>query len=100
MPVRCTRIRPLEHAFFYSLCLLRSSTLSSLGVLKSFMGDIKWVTREVAIQMPSKPAVIGKYWTLYRLIVDVPAKHLNPFKINPPLDLNSLSFVVKGTLVV
>ena len=39
--------------FNYSLCLLRSSTLSSLGVLKSFMGDIKWVTRKVAIQMPA-----------------------------------------------
>ena len=35
---------------FISLCLLRSSTLSLLDVLKSFMGDIKQVTREVAIQ--------------------------------------------------
>ena len=44
------------------------------------MGDIKWVTREVAIQMPSRSAVIGCYWTLYRLIVDVPTEHLNLFK--------------------
>ena len=36
--------------------------------------------------------------TLYRLIVDVPAEHLNLFKSNPPLDLNSLSLVVKGNL--
>ena len=86
--------------FIYSLCLLRSSTLCSLGVLKSFMGDIKWVTREVAIQMPSRSAMIGCYWTLYRLTVDAPAEHLNFFKTNPSLDLNSLSLVVKGTLVV
>ena len=38
---------------FISLCLFRSSTLSSLDVLKSFMGDIKWVTRKVAILMPA-----------------------------------------------
>ena len=44
--------------------------------------------------------MIGEYWTLYRLIVDVPAEHLNLVKTNPPLDLNSLSLVVKGTLVV
>ena len=86
--------------FIYSLCLLRSSTLSSLGVLKSFMGDIKWVTREVAIQMPSRSAVIGCYWTLYQLIVDVLAEHLNLFKANPLLDLNSLFLVAKGTFVV
>ena len=47
----------------------------------------------------SKLVVIGGLRTLYRLIVDVPAKHLNLFKSNPPLDLNSLSLVVKGTLV-
>ena len=29
----------------------------------------------------SRPAVIGKHRTLYRLIVDVPAEHLNLFKI-------------------
>ena len=28
--------------------------------------------------------------------MDVPTKHLNLFKSNPPLDLNSLSLVVKG----
>ena len=38
--------------------------------------------------------------TLYQLIVDVLAEHLNLFKSNPPLDLNSLSLVVKGTLIV
>ena len=32
--------------------------------------------------------------------MDVPAEHLNLLKPNPPLDLNSLSLVVKGTLVV
>ena len=64
------------------------------------MGDIKWVTREVAIQMPSRSAVIGCYWTLYQLIVDVPIEHLNLFKTNLPLDLNSLSLVAKGTFVV
>ena len=32
--------------------------------------------------------------------MNVPAEHLNLFKSNPPLDLNSLSLVVKGTLVV
>ena len=37
---------------------------------------------------------------LYRLIVDVPAKHLNLFKTNPSLDLYSLSLVVEGTFVV
>ena len=84
--------------FIYSLCLLRSSTLSSLDVLKSFMGDIKWVTRKVAIQMPSRSAVIGCYWTLYRLTLDVPTEHLNLFKTNPSLDLNSLSLVVEGNL--
>ena len=50
--------------------------------------------------MLADPAVIGCYWTLYRLIVDVPVEHLNLLKPNPPLDLNSLSLVVKGTLVV
>ena len=44
--------------------------------------------------------VIGEHWTLYRLIVDVPAERLNLFKSNPSLDLNSLSLVVKGTLIV
>ena len=44
--------------------------------------------------------MIGEHWTLYQLIVDVLAEHLNLFKTNPPLDLNSLSLVVKGTLVV
>ena len=44
--------------------------------------------------------MIGEHWTLYRLIVDVPTEHLNLFKSNPPLDLNSLSLVVKGTFVV
>ena len=48
----------------------------------------------------SKPVVIGEHRTLSRLIVDVPAEHLNLFKSNPSLDLNSLSLVVKGTLVV
>ena len=40
---------------FSSLCLLRSSTLSSLDVLKSFMGDFKRVAREVDIQIPVDP---------------------------------------------
>ena len=47
----------------------------------------------------SKPVVTGEHWTLYRLIVDVPAEHLNLLKSNSPLDLNSLS-LVKGTLVI
>jgi len=38
---------------FISLCLLGSSTLSSLDMLKVFQGDIKRVTREVDIQMPA-----------------------------------------------
>ena len=54
MPVRCTRIIPLEHEFyFFPLCLLRSSTLSSLDVLKVFKGDIKRVARKVAIPTPA-----------------------------------------------
>ena len=32
--------------------------------------------------------------------MDIPAEHLNLFKTNPSLDLNSLSLVVKGTFVV
>ena len=84
--------------FVMLLCLLRLSTLSSLDVLKSVMGDIKRVTREVAIQIPTDQSWLEK--TLYRLIVDVPAEHLNLFKTNPSLDLNSLSLVVKGTFVV
>ena len=64
------------------------------------MGDVKRDTREVAIQMPSRLAMIGCYWTLYRLTLDALAEHLNFFKTNPSLDLNSLSLVVKGTLVV
>ena len=36
------------------------------------------------------------YWTLYRLIVDVPAEHLNLFKTNPPLDLKSLVSCCEG----
>ena len=52
MPVRCTRIRPFGICIlFILLCLLRSSTLSLLDVLKSFMDDIKRVTRDVDIQM-------------------------------------------------
>ena len=48
----------------------------------------------------SRPAMIVEHRKLYRLIVDVPVEHLNLFKSNLPLDLNSLSLVVKGTLVV
>ena len=48
----------------------------------------------------SKPVMIGEHRTLYRLSVDVPAEHLNLFKSNPPLDLNSLCLVLKGTFVV
>ena len=48
----------------------------------------------------SRLAVIGEHRTLYRLIVDVLAEHLNLLKSNPSLDLNSLSLVAKGTLVV
>ena len=44
--------------------------------------------------------MIGEHRTLYRLIVDVLAEHLNLFKTNLSLDLNSLFLVVKGTLVV
>ena len=68
-------------------------------MLKVFKDDVRWITREVDIQMPADPQWLD-VWTLYRLIVDVPAEHLNLFKPNPPLDLNSLSLVVKGTLVV
>ena len=67
-------------------------------MLKVFKGDVRWITREVDIQMPADPQWLD-VWTLYRLIVDVPAEHLNLFKTNPPLDLNSLS-LVKGTFVV
>ena len=69
-------------------------------MLRVFKGDVKWVTREVAIQMPSKSAMIGCYWKLYRLTVDASAEHLNFFKTNLSLDLNSLSLAAKGTLVV
>ena len=48
----------------------------------------------------SKLAMIGEHRTLYRLIMDVPSEHLNLFKSNPLLDLNSLFLIVKGTLVV
>ena len=48
----------------------------------------------------SKPVVIGEHRTLYLLIVDVLVEHLNLFKSNPLWDLNSLSLVAKGTLVV
>ena len=48
----------------------------------------------------SRPVMVGEHWTLYWLIVDVPAEHLNLFKTNPSLDLNSLSLVVEGTFVV
>jgi len=72
----------------------------SLDVLQVFKGDIKRVTREVVIQMPSRSAVIGCYWTLYRLTLDVPAEHLSLFKSNLSLDLNSLPLIVKGTHVV
>ena len=48
----------------------------------------------------SRSAVIGEHRTLYQLIVDVLLEHLNLFKTNPLLDLNSLSLVVKGTLIV
>ena len=68
-------------------------------MLKVFKGDVRWITREVGIQMPANPQWLD-VWTLYRLIVDVPAEHLNLFKTNLPLDLNSLSLVVKGTFVV
>ena len=71
---------------------------ASFVVLQVFKGDIKRVTREVVIQMPSRSAVIGCYWTLYQLIVDAPTEHLNLFKPNPSLDLNSLSLVVEGNL--
>ena len=83
---------------FSSLCLLRSSTLRSLDVLKVFQGDVRWITREVAIQIPADQSWLEK--TLYRLIVDVPAEHLNLLKTNPSLDLNSLSLVVNGIFVV
>ena len=68
-------------------------------MLKIFKGDVRWITREVDIQMPADQQWLD-VWTLYRLIVDVPAEHLNLFKINPPLDLNSLSLVMKGTFVI
>ena len=55
-------------------------------MLRVFKGDIKRVTREITIQ--------------YRLIVDVPAEHMNLIKSNPSLDLNSLFLIAKGTLVV
>ena len=67
-------------------------------MLKVFKGDVRWITRKVAIQIPADQSWLEK--TLYRLIVDVLVEHLNLFKTNPPLDLNSLSLVVKGTLVV
>ena len=67
-------------------------------MLKVFKGDVRWITREVDIQMPADPQWLD-VWTLYRLIVDVPAEHLNLFKTNPPLDLNSLSLVVKEPLL-
>ena len=38
---------------FISLCLLRSSTPSSLDMLKVFQGDVNRVTREVVIQIPA-----------------------------------------------
>ena len=44
--------------------------------------------------------MIGEHRTLYRLIVDVPVEHLNRFKSNPLLDLNSLFLVAKVTLVL
>ena len=43
--------------------------------------------------------MIRGYRTLYRLIVDVPIEHLNLCKTNQSLNLNSLSLVVKGTLL-
>ena len=67
-------------------------------MLKAFKGEVRWITREVAIQIPADQSWLEK--TLYRLIMDVPAEHLNLFKSDPSLDLNSLSLVAKGTLVV
>ena len=68
-------------------------------MLRVFKDDVKWVTRE----QPFRCEQIGHDGirrTLYQLIVDVPAEHLNLFKSNQLWDLNSLSLVVKGTLVV
>ena len=98
MSVRCTHIRSLEHAFYFAVFIVFIYFQVSLDVFQVFKGDVKWVTREVDIQMPSRSAVIGCYWTLYQLIVDVPTEHLNLFKPNPSLDLNSLSLVVEGNL--
>jgi hypothetical protein len=47
----------------------------------------------------SRSAVIGWQRTLYQLIVDVLAKHLNSLDLNPPWDLIFLFLVLKGTLV-
>ena len=52
MSVRCTHIRPFRICILIiSLCLLRASTHSSFDVLKVFKGDVRWITREVDIQM-------------------------------------------------
>ena len=84
---------------FISLCLLCSSTSSFVDVLKVSRAILSGL-QEKFHSNTGRPAVIGEHRTLYRLIVDVPAEHLNLFKTNPPLDLNSLSLVVKETFVV
>ena len=83
--------------FFHCVYCVHLSQVS-LDVLKVFKGDVRWITREVAIQIPADQSWLEK--TLYRLIMDVPAEHLNLLKTNPSLDLNSLSLVVEGTFVV
>ena len=68
-------------------------------MLRVFKDDVKWVTREQPFRC-EQTGHDGIRRTLYQLIVDVLAEHLNLFKTNPPLGLNFLSLVVKGTLVV
>ena len=82
---------------FISLCLLHLSTLSSLDVLKFSRVILSGLQEKLTFRCQQ---ISHEHRTLYRLIVDVPAEHLNLFKTNPPLDLNSLSLVVKGTFVV
>ena len=68
-------------------------------MLRVFKDDVKWVTREQPFRC-QQTSHEGIRRTLYQLIVDVLAEHLNLLKSNPSLDLNSLSLVVKGILVV
>ena len=54
MPVRCTRIRPLECAFCLFHCVYCVHLPHvSVDVLMVFKDDAKRVTREVDIQMPA-----------------------------------------------